>query len=148
MARLPTLEEVFVIVMIVVRWKLTEKVPQEREKVLEAVCEDGMALGRARQAFLEDKLLVLAAVKQNGMALQFAAQPLQGDIDVVQAAVKSNPKAYEFATDTMRLQLAKQMEKAAWEAQLSALTLSPCPAGAGARRGNHRLVDDPSTLCH
>ena len=49
-----------------------------------------------------DKELVLEAVKQNGMALQYADERLRADKQVVLAAVKQNPDAVDLVHHCLR----------------------------------------------
>ena len=44
---------------------------KDRDEVLAAVKEDGMALGDADESLKKDREIVLEAVKQNGSALYF-----------------------------------------------------------------------------
>jgi len=69
-----------------------------REVVLAAVKQNGLALGFATAELRVDKGLVLAAVVQNGLALEFATAELQANNRVVLAAVKQNGLALGFAT--------------------------------------------------
>jgi hypothetical protein len=49
-----------------------------------------------------DKNIMLAAVKQNGLALKFASDELKNDKELVIAAVKQNALTLKFASDTLR----------------------------------------------
>lgn len=53
-------------------------------------------------AFKNDKELVMAAVQQQGLALQHASAALQGDVEVVLAAVKQNGLAIRLACRSLR----------------------------------------------
>jgi len=79
----------------------TEAFGADREVVLAAVQEDGMALRRASEALRADREVVLAAVQQKGAALQFAAEHLRADRDVVLAA----SGALAHATEELRAEL-------------------------------------------
>ena len=46
-----------------------------------------------------DKQIVLAAVRQKGLAIQYAHPDLMSDKDVVMAAVKEDGYVYEYAND-------------------------------------------------
>ena len=50
----------------------------------------------------DNKELVLIAVKQNGMALEYASKELQNDKEVVMAAVKNNPEAIKYASEELQ----------------------------------------------
>ena len=49
-----------------------------------------------------DREIVLAAVKQAGLALQHASAELQGDREVVLEAVKQNGWALDYASQELR----------------------------------------------
>ena len=49
-----------------------------------------------------DKEVVLAAVKQNGMALIFASEELKNDKEIVLAAVKQDEEAFLYASKEIR----------------------------------------------
>jgi hypothetical protein len=49
--------------------------------VLEAVKNNGWALGHASEELQGDREVVLAAVKQNGEALQYASEELQAEFN-------------------------------------------------------------------
>jgi histidinol phosphatase-like PHP family hydrolase len=55
-----------------------------------------------------DKEVVLAAVKQNGLALEYASKELQNDREVVLAAVKQDGRALEYASDELKSELKKE----------------------------------------
>lgn len=50
----------------------------------------------------EDKECVLAAVCVNGPLLEFASKRLQNDVDVVSSAIGQNVNAFKFASDRLR----------------------------------------------
>lgn len=72
-----------------------------RSGVLVALQNNGQALQQV-PAFKDDKELVLAAVRQQGLALQHASPVLQADVEVVLAAVKQNGLALRSASRTLR----------------------------------------------
>jgi trimethylamine:corrinoid methyltransferase-like protein len=49
-----------------------------------------------------DKQEVLEAVKQNGMALRFASEELRADKEIVLAAVKQSDKAFRYVSDELK----------------------------------------------
>lgn len=49
-----------------------------------------------------NKEVVLAAVRQNGLALRFASETLKADKDVVRAAVTQNGLALEYASEALK----------------------------------------------
>eukprot|EP00930_Biecheleria_cincta_P070045 TRINITY_DN57715_c0_g1_i1.p1 TRINITY_DN57715_c0_g1~~TRINITY_DN57715_c0_g1_i1.p1 ORF type:complete len:281 (-),score=46.92 TRINITY_DN57715_c0_g1_i1:1-843(-) len=75
--------------------------PEELEW-LARVQLDWLSLSRAPRHIQEDKEVVLAAVLQNGLALQFAKGALLGDRELVSAAVEQNGFALQFASDRLR----------------------------------------------
>ena len=62
----------------------------EREKILEAVQQDGYTLRHTSDQFKNDKEAVLKAVQQNGYALKYASDELKNDKEVVLKAVQKN----------------------------------------------------------
>lgn len=62
----------------------------DRNAVMAAVKQDGMALRYAGVALQADREVVLAAVKQTGWALAFAARDLRADFEIAMAAVRQN----------------------------------------------------------
>lgn len=50
----------------------------------------------------KDKEVVLAAVQQDGLALKYASDKLRNDKDIVLAAVQKDPKAIRFASYELR----------------------------------------------
>jgi len=70
----------------------------DRDFVLAAVKQDGTALVYASAMLRNDRDFVLAAVKQNGMALKYASANFQADRDFVLAAVKQNGQVLRWAS--------------------------------------------------
>jgi histidinol phosphatase-like PHP family hydrolase len=73
----------------------------DREVVLAAVEQNGLALEFASDALKNDPLVVLAAVEQNGRALEFASDALKNNRRIVLAAVELNFWAFQFASDAL-----------------------------------------------
>lgn len=69
----------------------------DREVVLTAVRDSGMALQFASSPLRRDREVVMAAVQQEGGALQMAFRPVHEDRDVVLAAVANSGSALQFA---------------------------------------------------
>ena len=67
--------------------------------MLEAVKQNGWALGLAAEALKADKEVVLEAVKTNGRALRFASDDLKADRDVVRS-LPANCSARSFCLIT------------------------------------------------
>eukprot|EP00971_Amphidinium_carterae_P256974 5101624-Amphidinium_carterae.1 len=65
-----------------------ERYRADREIVLAAVQENGVALKFAAEECKADRAIVLAAVRQNGLALQHAAEECKADREIVLAAVQ------------------------------------------------------------
>ena len=75
---------------------------RNKELILEAVQQDGMALHFAHEEVRSDKEVVTKAVEKNGFALQFASETSQGDKEIVMQAVRQNGRALQFASGTLR----------------------------------------------
>lgn len=62
--------------------------------------QNGLALEYmyASAELRSDREMVLSAVKQNGLALEYASEELRGDLDVVLAAGAQNGLALEHAS--------------------------------------------------
>ena len=69
----------------------------DKEVVLAAVQQDGLALQFASEDLRADREVVLAAVQQHGLALQYASAELRADREVVLAAVQQNGEALRLA---------------------------------------------------
>lgn len=80
----------------------TPELRADREVVWKAVKRSGMALQFAAPALRADRLVVLRAVARTGVALQFAAPELLADIEVVTVAVASDANALQHAAPEMR----------------------------------------------
>ena len=68
---------------------------KDRDEVMVAVKEDGLALEHADESLQKDKEIVMAAVKQDGRALYFAEESLQKDKEIIMEAVKQEGRALE-----------------------------------------------------
>ena len=76
---------------------------KDREEVMAAVKEDGIALQYADKSFRKDREIVMAAVKQDGYALEYADDSFKADREVVLEAVKMDySNALLFADDTLK----------------------------------------------
>ena len=71
---------------------------RNRELVLEAVQQDGMALHFAHEEVRSDKEVVTKAVEKNGFVLKFASETSRGDKEIVMQAVRQNGRALQFAS--------------------------------------------------
>ena len=74
----------------------------DKDAVLAAVAQNGMALEYADAALKADKDVVLAAVAQRGGALKHAGPALKADKDVVLAAVAQDGNALDYADAALR----------------------------------------------
>lgn len=74
------------------------KLQCQREVVLEAVKQNGLALEYAPARFLGDRGIVLEAVQKNGLMLKHAQEPLKRDFAIVLAAVKQDGGALKYAS--------------------------------------------------
>jgi len=68
-----------------------------RAQFLPQLMEGEITLDRVPEALRADREVVLAAVRQNGMALRFASAALQADREVVLAAVEQDGSALRHA---------------------------------------------------
>ena len=75
----------------------SKELQSDREVVLAAVNKNGCALEFASKELRSDRKIVLAAVNKNGCALEFASKGLRSDREVVLAAVKSSGFALKYA---------------------------------------------------
>ena len=66
-----------------------EAVLTRRERIIQMVSADGMALRHAPEEFRSDRGITLAAAHSNGHALRFADATYLADIEVVLAALRS-----------------------------------------------------------
>lgn len=82
----------------------------ERKQALKTLKKAGYELRNMPQ-YMGDKELVLAAVKDYGLALKQATPELQNNRQIVMAAVKNNGMAIDFASPA--LQKDKEIMKAA-----------------------------------
>ena len=79
------------------------KIFRDRDKLLEAVKEDGGALEHAVDSLKADREVVLETVKNWGWALQYADESLKADREVVLEAVKSDGlEALDYADESLR----------------------------------------------
>merc|ERR1719174_1781645 len=83
-----------------------EKAKKEKERILAAVAQDGLALRHAGTLYMnsmkKDKEVVLAAVAENPLALDYADDSLKKDADVVLAAVAKTGSAFRFADKSLK----------------------------------------------
>lgn len=80
---------------------VSEELQKDRNLALAAVKCTGQALGWA-YLFLDDKEMVLAAVGNDGMALEIADESLQADKEVVTTAVINDGSAMQHASADLR----------------------------------------------
>jgi hypothetical protein len=73
-----------------------------KEFVLAAVTQYGMALQYSHDNFKNDKEIVLAAVTQNGNALSYSHDNLKRDMEIVLAAVIQNGGSLYCAHDDLK----------------------------------------------
>ena len=79
-----------------------EPLKADRGIVLAAVLQNGEALRYADEPLKADRGIVLVAVQQNGWALQYVAEPLKADRGIVLAAVLQNGEALEYAAEPLK----------------------------------------------
>lgn len=73
-----------------------------KEKVLEAVKNDGYSLQYASDELKNDKEVVLTAVKQNGNILEYLPYKYKNDYEIVLEAIKSDGDSIQFASKNMK----------------------------------------------
>lgn len=84
---------------------LLENYPElqnDKDFVLIAVRQNGLALQFASEELRSDKEVVLEAVNENGFALQFASEELKENKDVVLVAVNENGEVSEIISEELR----------------------------------------------
>ena len=71
--------------------------------MLAAVRQNGDAMRyTGSERLLDDRDVVMAAVQQNGLALGWASERLRDDPAVVRAAVRQNGDAVRYASERLR----------------------------------------------
>ncbi|MBF8263256.1 MAG: hypothetical protein HW387_921 [Parachlamydiales bacterium] len=80
----------------------SEALKNNREIVLVAVQQNGMALQYASEALKNNREIVLVAVQQNGRALQYASEALKDNREIVLVAVQQNGAALQYASEALR----------------------------------------------
>ncbi len=73
------------------------KTLKNRDFILQAVKQNGLALEHANDALRADNEVVLAAVKQNGLALAYVAPELREDREIVRLAIQNTYEASKYA---------------------------------------------------
>ncbi len=73
-----------------------------KQMVLEAVKQEGLALLNASNELQNNKEVVLEAVKQEGMALEYASDELQNNKEIVIEAVKKDSLVLFFASERLQ----------------------------------------------
>ena len=118
----------------------------DKDVVLAAVAQRGGALKHAGPALKADKDVVLAAVAQDGNALYYAGPALQADKDVVLTAVAQNSEALQFAGPALKAD--KDVVLAAAPALDDAVTGASTQDTTGGSTSSHSTIrgtDDPPT---
>ena len=80
----------------------SERLRDDKDVVMAAVQQNGMALYFASERLRDDKDVVMAAVHQIGTALYFASDELRNDKDVVLKAVQQNGMTLRYASERLR----------------------------------------------
>ena len=75
------------------------KIITDREEMLAAVKNDGLALEYASDTLKADREVVLEAVKQNGYALEYASEELQNDPELKKLAPNNSGLTEAFNED-------------------------------------------------
>ena len=74
----------------------TEEMQGDREVVMSAVAQSGLALEYATEEMRGDREVVMSAVAEDAYALQYATEEMKGDREVVMAAVVTCSPFCEF----------------------------------------------------
>jgi len=82
--------------------ELAAKLAQEKSDVIEKVSKYWYALKEQKEVWRADKDVLLAAVQNDGLALQFGVPKLRGDRDIVLQAVRQKGTALGSASDELR----------------------------------------------
>lgn len=88
--------------------KFTDIRQYQKQTVLLAVKQNGLALEYAKNNLNDNIEIVSEAIKQNGLALQFASENLKNNIDIVFMAINENAYALEFASPKVAMEIIKQ----------------------------------------
>merc|ERR1712139_334522 len=84
---------------------MSEEVRNEKQIVMQACHQDGLALQYASEILRNDEKVVMAAIRQNGRALQFASDSLKRSRELAQAAVQNDGRAIFYVDKKLRRQL-------------------------------------------
>lgn len=76
----------------------SEEHKSDRDFVLMALKQNGLALKYASEMLRADREMVFMAHKQGGLALQFASAELRADREITLAALRQHGYALEFAS--------------------------------------------------
>ena len=90
-----------------------------RDMVLKAVQENGLALEYASDELKDDVEIVITAVNNNGLALMYASDELKKDNDIIRAAVSENVKVSD--SDKEETDFDKEFEAKEFEAAVRML---------------------------
>lgn len=80
----------------------SDRLKDDKEIVLTAVQQFGLALAYASKKLKDDKEIVFAAVQQSGLALEHASKKLQNDKEVVFAAICQDGNAIFYASPRLK----------------------------------------------
>ncbi len=75
---------------------------KDRDIVLAAVKENGLALRYANKCLKKDREIVLTAVQQDGWALEYADESFKKNREIVLTAVQQDSRAFHCANETLK----------------------------------------------
>lgn len=75
---------------------------ETKKRMLKVLGQSGGVLAMLSSEYRDDKDLVLVAVENNGLALDYASDDLKNDLEVVLTAVTQNPDAIQFASEALQ----------------------------------------------
>eukprot|EP00931_Biecheleriopsis_adriatica_P055652 TRINITY_DN32955_c0_g1_i1.p1 TRINITY_DN32955_c0_g1~~TRINITY_DN32955_c0_g1_i1.p1 ORF type:complete len:499 (+),score=96.41 TRINITY_DN32955_c0_g1_i1:195-1499(+) len=116
----------------------------DRNLLLQAVRQDGLALRLASDELRKDEEVVLEAVKQNGSALKYASHELRSDREFLFQASMQDSRALIFASDELR-QDAHFLMKVMHALFASSTPLSS-PRNIGLQGGNDKRFSPERTI--
>ena len=81
----------------------------DRQVILEAVKQNGCALGYASEKLRNDPDVVMAAVEQYGCALKYASEELKNELKIVLKAIKNDEDALEWVSQELMDQFSAEL---------------------------------------
>lgn len=79
-----------------------DRLSEERDRILDLLQEDGLALHAQAEIFRADEGCVLVAANQNIHALKFASKELLGDVAFGRQIIDSNPSGFQYLAEEVK----------------------------------------------